>query len=861
MSSYKVSVIIPLFNNEKTIKRAVTSVIRQTLGFDNIELIMVDDCSDDQSFFVAKEMQREYPNIMVFQTGKNSGSAGAGRNVGLSMASAPYVMFLDGDDEYLPEACEVMLNEIESNGDDFVQGPYYQVNYNGERVLVKKDKKDTLYERYLPLVWDKIYNKSFLNRHDIRFSEGYFAEDEAFAALCVAVSKKYHIIDTPIITYHSDEISVSNTVRNEFWRRNIYGSYRYMLEEALRLGVEKEVDDIFRETGLFALYASNICGIDDYDKAKEIIEEWIPVFSYVYERGYNIETTEAKALFPLAAQDNKAKYIEAFTALWRIKRGHIFDVVATPANNYVLCAQGSCSKWLEEIDSRFTATNADAIIMGQFPVVSMGKTDINRFMCDFPPNGSVAVTAETYKAIGEVDASLGWAATTDYYMRIKANGFKVVCAYDLLSPSYEQLPSDITMLWLDSLLLDYKHGDASIRMKTLMALFKSIARYNPSIGNYSRKIIVDNIQHFLSSVYRYRKRDKTENQIRASADFIHSFMARGSFVNTNAENSKQPLVSVVIRTCSRPSVLRRTLESMRFQTYPNYEIVLIEDGVASAKKMVEEEFDDLPISYVATEKHVGRSAAANLGFSLARGAYINLLDDDDYFFPNHLSLAVSAAASRDCDLVFLQSLSLSIQKKSIDPYQFDIIESHFMNFPRIDPFTMSSYCRTPDNGVLFKKEVLSYAIGMREDLDANEDWSLWLRIMTKAKWCVVPYATSCFVVPFSQKERDERMKAYSQYTGLQFEDDIIEFNTPAELLMQYYIGVQNDFKALEAVSQLKESLEYDLKYWNINDPNDYLCFAVEMRKRIQDGKANYYSAKTFNNYYLGLVCEKYLSIK
>lgn len=93
--SPKISVIIPAYNAEATIERALASVFVQQ-GV-NLEVIIVDDCSGDATCQVVEAKQQEHPEILLVSTGANQGASGA-RNLGIEKASGEYVAFLDADD-------------------------------------------------------------------------------------------------------------------------------------------------------------------------------------------------------------------------------------------------------------------------------------------------------------------------------------------------------------------------------------------------------------------------------------------------------------------------------------------------------------------------------------------------------------------------------------------------------------------------------------------------------------------------------------------------------------------------------------------------------------------------------------------
>ncbi|WP_413999729.1 glycosyltransferase family 2 protein [Flavobacterium sp. W1B] len=124
-----VSIIIPIFNSEKFISGAVESVQKQT--YTNWEIILVDDCSTDNSVSIVSEMVENDRRIQFHQLDKNSGT-GVARNFGLSKASGRYISFLDADDLWKPEKLKKQLDFLLKNNLPFTFSFYDWINEDGE---------------------------------------------------------------------------------------------------------------------------------------------------------------------------------------------------------------------------------------------------------------------------------------------------------------------------------------------------------------------------------------------------------------------------------------------------------------------------------------------------------------------------------------------------------------------------------------------------------------------------------------------------------------------------------------------------------------------------------------------------------
>ncbi|MBR0449212.1 MAG: glycosyltransferase family 2 protein, partial [Clostridia bacterium] len=95
-----VSVIMPIYNAEKYLADTLNSIFSQ--DYKDIEIVLVDDCSKDNSANIIMEYQKEHPQIVYYLQEKNMG-AGAARNKALELAKGQYVAFLDSDDIWLPD--------------------------------------------------------------------------------------------------------------------------------------------------------------------------------------------------------------------------------------------------------------------------------------------------------------------------------------------------------------------------------------------------------------------------------------------------------------------------------------------------------------------------------------------------------------------------------------------------------------------------------------------------------------------------------------------------------------------------------------------------------------------------------------
>ena len=167
---YLVSIIVPTYNACEYIQQTISSVLFQT--YHNWELLIIDDCSSDNTISIVKEFAESNPRIRYFSTNQNTGSPSQPRNIGIEQAKGDYIAFLDSDDIWLPNKLEEQLTFMQKHGYDFVYSNYEKMSWDGKReqriVKVKGSAsyKDILKTNEIPCL-TVLLRRELLN--DVRF--------------------------------------------------------------------------------------------------------------------------------------------------------------------------------------------------------------------------------------------------------------------------------------------------------------------------------------------------------------------------------------------------------------------------------------------------------------------------------------------------------------------------------------------------------------------------------------------------------------------------------------------------------------------------------------------------------------------
>lgn len=223
-----ISVIIPLYDAEEYIENAIRSVLRQT--FRDFEIIVVDDCSSDESCNICEKLCCEDERISLIKQESNQGVSAA-RNRAMAEAKGKYIAFLDADDEYIPTALEYLYGLAEREQADVVHTPGFFVQNKGSRYSIENrvsiwpndgellsNELSVRLEKYLSRdisrsIWNKLYRKKFLEEHQISFLKIAVSEDILFSLQCLCLADKYVMASDLVYIYWQRSTSVTHSVR------------------------------------------------------------------------------------------------------------------------------------------------------------------------------------------------------------------------------------------------------------------------------------------------------------------------------------------------------------------------------------------------------------------------------------------------------------------------------------------------------------------------------------------------------------------------------------------------------------------------------------------------------------------------
>ncbi|MGA2073875.1 MAG: glycosyltransferase [Terriglobia bacterium] len=197
--------------------------------------------------------------------------------------------------------------------------------------------------------------------------------------------------------------------------------------------------------------------------------------------------------------------------------------------------------------------------------------------------------------------------------------------------------------------------------------------------------------------------------------------------------SATPVVTVIIPTFNRASIVGRAIRSVLCQTFQDWELLVVDDASTDGTEQVVRSFPDRRIRYLRHDQNRRVSAARNTGIRSAQGEYVSFLDDDDEWLPEKLAKEVEAFRNSDPEVGLIYTGKtvydehgrvLQVRMPTQSGWVYDaMLDRHFIGSP---------------SRVTVRKQVLDRVAGFDQTFVNCQDYDLWLRVAKVSKIACVP---------------------------------------------------------------------------------------------------------------------------
>lgn len=277
----RLSIIIPVYNNENYLRPALQSVLAQT--YPDFEVLVIDDGSTDGSLAICREFAQKDKRLRVIQ--KEIGGVSSARNRGLEEAAGQYIAFVDGDDCIDPEMYTTMITILQDTGADLVdcrvikERQYMPRSYEKGDVEVSDHPLEYLSKKgyFIDSSLNKVYRRNFIGH--TRFDEGIsYSEDKLFVTELIFRAKKMALVSNVFYHYiqHGDSLSWQDTAA--VWQGN-FQVHQQIYQRMLDAGVTGPILE-----SAFRGYARSIIALLRYtikyrqeDEYNQVLKNYKPV--------------------------------------------------------------------------------------------------------------------------------------------------------------------------------------------------------------------------------------------------------------------------------------------------------------------------------------------------------------------------------------------------------------------------------------------------------------------------------------------------------------------------------------------------------------------------------------------------------
>ncbi|MBQ6511122.1 glycosyltransferase family A protein [Methanobrevibacter sp.] len=215
-NNFMISVIVPIFDNKNSPQDIFNSINRQTIGFDNLELIFVVDSSVNEFNKVLRDYSDSYNNVKAIFLNKKCNYFGELKNIGIWNSSADYLIFFENVDNLYDTAFELLYKRIECNY-DIVFGNWFlsvdgkktkntwkKLNFNNEELVIRDIIEHNEIFTFPPAISSKIFKKSIIAENNIEFPENVPCENLVFLCDYLLKSRNVSFVEDCILEYFEE---------------------------------------------------------------------------------------------------------------------------------------------------------------------------------------------------------------------------------------------------------------------------------------------------------------------------------------------------------------------------------------------------------------------------------------------------------------------------------------------------------------------------------------------------------------------------------------------------------------------------------------------------------------------------------
>lgn len=270
----KISVIIPCYNAVASIDRCLDSLVNQTIGIENMEIVLVNDASTDRTLEKLCEWEQTYPDSIMVINCEENGKQGQARNIGLQYASGQYIGFADDDDLLESDMYEVLYRAALDNQCDMAVCQSVKHTIEEQVQIPDCEKKEEIIipssigerQKFLKrdiniAIWNKIYRRELLLNNHISFLPGYIYDDIYFSALVKQYCTRVYITNQILYHHIISETSVSYGAKSKIDRIGFLEVHIALIEELRNRGFYDIFSDWY-EQEFFIDYISFIVNFE-----------------------------------------------------------------------------------------------------------------------------------------------------------------------------------------------------------------------------------------------------------------------------------------------------------------------------------------------------------------------------------------------------------------------------------------------------------------------------------------------------------------------------------------------------------------------------------------------------------------------